>query len=586
MTRLFISYSRSDQLFALDLNDALNQRGFETWFFARDGKDIKDGEYAQVLDAAMASCDAMVYLVTPRSLSSPNRRIEMKRFLEANKPILPLVLEPTAIPDELNREYAVHHMDNFAETAERVNEGIIRMIAAGKSAAGGEKPLIFISYPRSETSFAKRINTALLANGYRTWIYSEDYDPSQERESQIVGALQQAALQIVVITQRALRSPAIALEYDVMAMMHKPIIPVMLYPVPDLPKTLQNIPPVDFQGDFQAAFDDLLATIQKYEPQRESESSNQADARKIFLLHLADVDGRKPETLVTALQAKGYKVYVCAHDQETVFDEALKHDIDKCNHVIVLMWSAILPKLRDALSPFRLIIEYAMKQKKNFVPVHYRAGIEMSISFNRIDWDLDVAEKVPELQWVGIGTGGNPESKAQAAQQQVTIENLLFVLETNANQMILGGQKPTSSTNSMPLTDGLSHHIFLSYKRMDGEIMRRVRDDLRMAGFIVWTDELIEKGTPQWQREIEKAIRNTATLLCLLSPEAAQSDYVREELAAAKLFKKPIFLALVRGTREQCFIYGFVNAQSTDLRDDTSYAREFPLLVEAIRKRV
>ncbi|MEL6272902.1 MAG: toll/interleukin-1 receptor domain-containing protein, partial [Chloroflexota bacterium] len=110
--------------------------------------------------------------------------------------------------------------------------------------------------------------------------------------------------------------------------------------------------------------------------------------------------------------------------------------------------------------------------------------------------------------------------------------------------------------------------------------------DLRKQGFVVWTDELIEKGTPQWQREIEQAIRGTATLVCLLSPEAAQSDYVREELAAAKMFKKPIFMAIIRGTREECFIYGFVNAQSTDLRTAETYAKEFPLLAQAIKRRL
>ena len=75
--------------------------------------------------------------------------------------------------------------------------------------------------------------------------------------------------------------------------------------------------------------------------------------------------------------------------------------------------------------------------------------------------------------------------------------------------------------------------------------------------------------------------------MCLLSPEAAQSDYVREELAAAKMFKKPIFMALIRGTREAMLSFtAFVNAQSTDLRTPETYSKEFPLLAAAIKKRI
>lgn len=40
--------------------------------------------------------------------------------------------------------------------------------------------------------------------------------------------------------------------------------------------------------------------------------------------------------------------------------------------------------------------------------------------------------------------------------------------------------------------------IFLSYSHIDTKMMRRLRNDLRSIGLIVWTDEKIEPGTPHW----------------------------------------------------------------------------------------
>jgi hypothetical protein len=40
--------------------------------------------------------------------------------------------------------------------------------------------------------------------------------------------------------------------------------------------------------------------------------------------------------------------------------------------------------------------------------------------------------------------------------------------------------------------------IFLSYSRRDGDLMHRLRDDVRRHGFTVWTDEGLVPGTQSW----------------------------------------------------------------------------------------
>lgn len=569
MTKLFISYSSKDKLFALDLDDALTQSGYETWIFARDGKHIKDGDYAHALDHAMAGCDIMVYLVTPRTASSPNRRIEMKRFLDAGKPIIPLVLEPTALPDELDRENAVHHMENFYETAEQISEQVIRLSAAKSGSA--DMPLIFISYPRSETQFAKKIDNTLRANGYRTWIYARDHDPNIDRVAEVAKVTQVADMQLVVVTKQAItKSIGLQYEYEQMTALDKPVIPLLLYPVADLPYELRQVPPVDFQNDFDVVFDDLLATITK--------NRKLPDAPPKLRVQVCYPSEETPFVMVEIkpkLEEWGYDTWIYTDREQRGPIE--REDVMKAVEDSDVMVVVIVPRVRSSL---RMSIEYthALKHGKPVIPLMLR--------------ETDLPKELKAISPIDFTSNWEQAfKKLSAVLQQVNEPGFAAwyherLRELDLIEESLFGTPADAPGEVIPLNDGLTHHIFLSYKRMDGEIMRRVRDDLTKAGFIVWTDELIEKGTPQWQREIEKAIRNTAALLCLLSPEAAQSDYVREELAAAKLFKKPVYLALVRGTREECFIYGFVNSQSTDLRDEDVYARELPLLVEAMRKRI
>src|SRR4051794_34087489 len=112
----------------------------------------------------------------------------------------------------------------------------------------------------------------------------------------------------------------------------------------------------------------------------------------------------------------------------------------------------------------------------------------------------------------------------------------------------------------------MQHHIFLSYSRKDADLMVRLRDDLKTSGFTVWEDTGIVAGTPSWKRAIENAIRNAVCLVCILSPDAALSDWVRAELDFAQLQNKQIFLVLARGSERDSIPFGFAASQWVDIR--------------------
>ncbi len=111
--------------------------------------------------------------------------------------------------------------------------------------------------------------------------------------------------------------------------------------------------------------------------------------------------------------------------------------------------------------------------------------------------------------------------------------------------------------------------IFISYSRIDAEVMRRLRADLQAAGFSVWTDDVsLEPGTPSWQRAIEAAIQAARCAIVLLSPEAKKSKWVEIEVSLAEDLGLRVFPLLVRGDDINAILFRLRTTQRIDLRDN------------------
>jgi hypothetical protein len=76
-------------------------------------------------------------------------------------------------------------------------------------------------------------------------------------------------------------------------------------------------------------------------------------------------------------------------------------------------------------------------------------------------------------------------------------------------------------------------HIFVSYSRADSETVDAIVSRLKRDGFDVWLDRKAIMGGDIWSQEIVKAVGNAYAFLLLLSPSAAVSKYVRQEVYLA-----------------------------------------------------
>ncbi|MEM9950582.1 MAG: SUMF1/EgtB/PvdO family nonheme iron enzyme [Chloroflexota bacterium] len=131
----------------------------------------------------------------------------------------------------------------------------------------------------------------------------------------------------------------------------------------------------------------------------------------------------------------------------------------------------------------------------------------------------------------------------------------------------------------------MMHHVFLSYSHHDTPFMKRIRTDLQRAKLAVWTDEQLTQGTTAWQIAVEQAIRNAGCVMCIFSPDAANSEWVREELNYARMMNIQIIPLLARGDEVSSVPFGFSAMQWLDIRNKRAYLSNMKTLIIDLQKR-
>ena len=144
--RTFISYSRTDKEFALELALELRSSGFDIWL---DQLDIPTGSrWDDEVERALDSCEIFMVILTPASSTSNNVKDEIGYAIDSGKRILPILLENAKIPLRLRRfQYVDFTKKSYEEGVEGAKQLLRRLI---------EEP----TTPRDESLIAKQMQIA------------------------------------------------------------------------------------------------------------------------------------------------------------------------------------------------------------------------------------------------------------------------------------------------------------------------------------------------------------------------------------------------------------------------------------------
>lgn len=115
--------------------------------------------------------------------------------------------------------------------------------------------------------------------------------------------------------------------------------------------------------------------------------------------------------------------------------------------------------------------------------------------------------------------------------------------------------------------------------------MERIRDTLKAAGLRVWIDDTgLDPGDENWQVVIENAIRQSACVVCIMSPHTPGSSWVRNELVFARHLKKRVYPVHVAGDSDKVVMLNLAAAHMVDVRDASLYQSRMKHLVDVIRR--
>lgn len=156
--KTFISYTRSDQVFARRLYDDLRSAGIDVWL---DQNDIKPGEpWDESVAAALKESTAFIVILTPESVASRSVLDEISYALSEKKRVVPVLLRDCEIPYRIARlhytDFQAHHASALKHLVSTLSFPISGPIEEDGGGSGVIRPGFGGSGPESSRINAQR----------------------------------------------------------------------------------------------------------------------------------------------------------------------------------------------------------------------------------------------------------------------------------------------------------------------------------------------------------------------------------------------------------------------------------------------
>ncbi len=133
---VFISYVQEDGAVAYEIAAGLESQGYSSWYYERDCP--AGADYFEETHKAISDCEAMVIIISPRSLPSDQITREIVRAVESSKATFPLLLEVTH--DDYTHRRPGWHQAMAAANATRIPPErvatVVPSLVAGLGAKG------------------------------------------------------------------------------------------------------------------------------------------------------------------------------------------------------------------------------------------------------------------------------------------------------------------------------------------------------------------------------------------------------------------------------------------------------------------
>jgi hypothetical protein len=97
--QIFMSYAQGDEVFAVRLTDDLNRTGANVWLDIRNARPGR--HWARSIEQALSESNMMIVILSPAALQEPHVSVEWQAYLEAYRPVIPVLVRPCDLPGPL-----------------------------------------------------------------------------------------------------------------------------------------------------------------------------------------------------------------------------------------------------------------------------------------------------------------------------------------------------------------------------------------------------------------------------------------------------------------------------------------------------
>jgi hypothetical protein len=97
--QVFVSYAQGDEAFAAQLADDLSRSGAKVWLDIRNARPGR--HWTRSIEQALSDSSMMIVILSRCALESPHVAVEWQAYLEAYRPVIPVLVEPCDLPGPL-----------------------------------------------------------------------------------------------------------------------------------------------------------------------------------------------------------------------------------------------------------------------------------------------------------------------------------------------------------------------------------------------------------------------------------------------------------------------------------------------------
>jgi hypothetical protein len=120
----FLSYSRSDEDFALRFAKDIRTRGVAMWV---DQLDIRpSAHWDRAIERAVRDCRGIVVILSPRSVASDNVADEISFAIDSKKSVLPVMIERCTLPLRITRMQVIDATNSYEKALQQCVAELVR----------------------------------------------------------------------------------------------------------------------------------------------------------------------------------------------------------------------------------------------------------------------------------------------------------------------------------------------------------------------------------------------------------------------------------------------------------------------------